>query len=130
MASEETVDGVVGEDPCDPYDDGTITVNVTDHRGERHALKALDGWRLMEVIRDWGLPIKAECGGACACGTCHVYVDPDWVGRLSAPTDEEMDQLDQIWAVKENSRLSCQILTAADLDGLEVTLAPGSEIDE
>jgi 2Fe-2S ferredoxin len=130
MDDERTMDPTVGGDPCDPYDDGVITVFVTDQKGERHALKAVDGWRLMEVIRDWGLPIRAECGGACACGTCHVYVDPEWMPRLAPATDEEMDQLDQIWAVKENSRLSCQILTAAELGGLEVALAPGSEIDE
>ncbi|WP_407695478.1 2Fe-2S iron-sulfur cluster-binding protein [Siculibacillus lacustris] len=106
-----------------------MEIRVTDFAGEVHALKAIDGWRVMEVIRDWGLPIKAECGGACACGTCHVYVDPQWVDKLPPPTDEEMDQLDQIYAVQENSRLSCQILTAQELDGLELQLAPGSEVD-
>lgn len=119
----------VGEDPCDLFEDGAIGVRVVDFDGKEHLLPAVDGWRLMEVIRDWGLPMKAECGGACACGTCHVFVDADWTDRLPPATDEEMDQLDQIWDVKENSRLSCQILMAEDLDGLRVTLAPGSELD-
>ena len=66
---------------------------------------------------------------ACACGTCHVYVDPEWVAKLPPATDEEMDQLDLIFEVQENSRLACQILTAEDLDGLKLTLAPGSEVE-
>ncbi|MER2606857.1 MAG: 2Fe-2S iron-sulfur cluster-binding protein [Siculibacillus sp.] len=106
-----------------------MKITIVDREGAEHVLAALDGWRVMEVIRDWGLPIKAECGGACACGTCHVYVDPEWMERLPPATDEEMDQLDQIFEVQENSRLACQILTAEDLDGLRLTLAPGSEID-
>ncbi|NWG47533.1 MAG: 2Fe-2S iron-sulfur cluster binding domain-containing protein [Alphaproteobacteria bacterium] len=102
-------------------------LTVIDREGVRHRLEALEGWRAMEVIRDHGLPIKAECGGACACATCHVYVDPDWLGRLHPPTDEEIDMLDQAFEVEENSRLSCQILMAPELDGLTLTLAPGSE---
>lgn len=123
------VEDHVGEDPCDFFDEGTIKIRVTDFDGKEHVLPAVDGWRVMEVIRDWGLPMKAECGGSCACGTCHVYVDPKWVDKLPPPTDEEMDQLDMIFGVEETSRLACQILTASDLDGLEIRLAPGSEID-
>ena len=103
-----------------------MKVVVTDRAGHVHDLEALDGWRVMEVIRDYGLPIKAECGGACACATCHVYVDPDWADRLIPPTDEEVDMLDQAFQVNERSRLSCQILMREDLDGLQVTLAPES----
>lgn len=55
---------------------------VKDHQGVEHTLEALEGWRVMEVIRDWGVGIKAECGGACACATCHVYVDPAWLNAL------------------------------------------------
>jgi 2Fe-2S ferredoxin len=83
----------------------------------------------MEVIRDWNLGIKAECGGACACATCHVYVDPAWLDKLIAPTDEEIDQLDMAMMVEDTSRLSCQILMSEALNGLKVTLAPGSEAD-
>ena len=103
---------------------------VVDREGVEHRLEALEGWRVMEVIRDWDLPIKAECGGACACATCHVYVDPAWVGKLVPPPDEEVDRLDEALAVEDNSRLSCQILMSPELDGLKVTLAPGSEVDE
>ncbi len=81
----------------------------------------------MEVIRDWGLDIKAECGGACACATCHVHVDGEWASALPPPTDEEIDMLDGAFEVTDTSRLSCQILLSAKLDGLRLRLAPGSE---
>lgn len=106
-----------------------IILNVTTMDGEDHHLIALEGWRAMEVIRDYGLPIKAECGGACACATCHVYVDPKWSDKLVSPTEEEEDRLDEAFEVKENSRLSCQILMSPALNGLHLTLAPGSEPD-
>jgi 2Fe-2S ferredoxin len=102
---------------------------VTDHAGTTHELEALEGWRVMEVIRDWGVGIKAECGGACACATCHVYVDPAWLDRLVPATDEEIDRLDEAMLVDDRSRLSCQILMSDALDGLRVTLAPGTEPD-
>jgi ferredoxin, 2Fe-2S len=81
------------------------------------------------VIRDWNIGIKAECGGACACATCHVYVDPEWVDRLVPMSDEEEERLDDAMLVKSTSRLSCQILMSDELDGLRVRLAPGSEPD-
>ena len=103
---------------------------VVDHDGNEHELEALEGWRAMEVIRDWGLDIKAECGGACACATCHVFVDEQWVERLEGPTEEEEDMLDTVPDVQLNSRLSCQILMTDELDGLKVTLAPSSRSEE
>jgi len=54
------VEDHVGEDPCDFFDEGTIKIRVTDFDGKEHVLPAVDGWRVMEVIRDWGLPMKAE----------------------------------------------------------------------
>ena len=78
----------------------------------------------MEIIRDHGLPIKAECGGACACATCHVYVDEEWQSKLPEPTDEEIDMLDSAMEVEDNSRLSCQLIFQPDYNGLKVTLAP------
>ncbi len=103
-----------------------MLIHVTDRHGERHALEALEGFRVMEIIRDWGLDIKAECGGACACATCHVYVAPEWVDKLYPPRDDEMDMLDGAFDVEATSRLSCQLIMSADLDGLELTLAPGT----
>lgn len=102
-------------------------IHVTDQDGQRHTLQALEGFRVMEIIRDWGLDIKAECGGACACATCHVYVAPEWAERLVKAEDEETDRLDEAFMVEDNSRLSCQILMSEELNGIELTLAPGSE---
>jgi ferredoxin, 2Fe-2S len=99
-------------------------IHVIDRAGERHSLEALEGWRVMEIIRDWGLPIEGLCGGACECGTCHVYVAPEWVSKLHPPRDDEENQLDTVPMTRATSRLSCQILWTPELDGLEVTLAP------
>lgn len=104
-----------------------MKIFVTDPDGKEHVLEALEGWRVMEIIKDYGLPLKAECGGACCCATCHVYVHEDWVDRLYAMREDEEDMLDEAIDVKENSRLSCQILMSADLDGLKVIIAPGTE---
>ena len=101
-----------------------IPIHVTDFDGKRHTLDGIEGWRVMEVIRDYGLPIKAECGGACACATCHVYVSPEWVEKLIPANSEEVMMLDDAMMVEENSRLSCQIILSPELEGLEVTLAP------
>lgn len=101
-----------------------MKILVTDLSGEEHELEGLDGWRLMEVIRDYGLPIKAECGGACSCATCHVYVAENWLKKLQPMREDEEDMLDEAIDVKDNSRLSCQIILSEDLDGLAVTLAP------
>jgi ferredoxin, 2Fe-2S len=108
-----------------PQDD--IVLLVVDHSGREHTLAALEGWRVMEVIRDWGVPLKATCGGACACASCHVYVDETWVERLMPPTAEEEDRLDEALAVERSSRLACEILMSPGISGLKVRLAPGSE---
>lgn len=102
----------------------TIPVQVTDYDGTTHTLDGIEGWRLMEVIRDYGLPIKAECGGACACATCHVYVEPAWLDKLVPPNADETMMMDDAMAVEDNSRLSCQIILTPELEGLQVTLAP------
>jgi ferredoxin, 2Fe-2S len=104
-----------------------IKVRMPD--GTVHPLEALADWRVMEVIRDWGLPIKAECGGACACATCHVWVGQDWFAKLVPPTKEELEMLDGAFQVDERSRLCCQIIMNEELDGLEVELAPESLAD-
>jgi ferredoxin, 2Fe-2S len=101
-----------------------VKIHVVDRDGAEHALDAVEGWRVMEIIREHGLPIKAECGGACACATCHVYVDAAWAGRLAGKTDEEEEMLDEAFDLREGSRLSCQIIMDEALDGLRVTLAP------
>jgi len=106
-----------------------MKIIVTDQAGEVHELEGLEGWRVMEVIRDWGLNIKAECGGALSCATCHCYVDGEWLDVVGAPSDDEEDMLDSVGDVKSNSRLSCQILCSDALDGLKLTLAPSAAKD-
>ncbi|MEO9297540.1 2Fe-2S iron-sulfur cluster-binding protein [Devosia alba] len=106
-----------------------MRIVITDQAGADHELEGLEGWRVMEVIRDWGLNIKAECGGALSCATCHVYVDKDWTAVVGAPSEEEEDMLDSVGDVRPNSRLSCQILLSDALDGLKLTLAPSAAKD-
>ena len=100
------------------------TVHVTDRDGIAHALDATTGWSVMEIIREAGLPIEAACGGCCACATCHVYVEPEWLPKLTAPNPDETMMLDEAFEVRDNSRLSCQLRFGDQLDGLTVTLAP------
>ena len=97
---------------------------VTDHDGDEQQIEGIDGWQLMEAIRDEGMEIKAECGGACACATCHVYIDEEWKNKIPEKSEEEIDMLDLAFDVQENSRLSCQIIITPNLEGLKVTLAP------
>lgn len=106
-----------------------MKVLATDQKGETHELEALEGWRLMEILRDWELPIKAECGGACACATCHVFVDPEWLDKLEPAREDEEEMLDMLPDFEDNSRLSCQIIMREELDGIKVQLAP-SALDE
>jgi 2Fe-2S ferredoxin len=101
-----------------------MKIIATDRKGAQSSIEGRDGWTVMEILRDAGLPITAECGGACACATCHVYVTGGWYEKLAPPSDGEVDMLDMALAVEPNSRLSCQIVCAQDLDGIEVALAP------
>ena len=104
-----------------------MKIYVIDLEGKEHALEAVEGWRVMEIIREYGLPIKAECGGACACATCHVYVDEGWVNKIPPMREDEEEMLDEAFEVQENSRLSCQIILDEPLDGLKVTLVEGDD---
>jgi len=104
----------------------TIHIHVELPDGSRHKLEAPEGYRVMEVIRDYGLPIRAECGGACACATCHIRVADEWVERVIPPRDDELDKLDEIHGADDNSRLSCQLLTDSAIDGLVVRLEADS----
>ncbi len=103
-----------------------MKIYVTDKNGTEHELDAPADWTVMEVIRDNGIEILAQCGGSCACATCHVYVDEAWAKDLPAPTEEEIGMLDGAFDVKDNSRLSCQLVCSQPLNGLKVKLAPGS----
>jgi len=103
-----------------------MKVYLTDMQGKEHELQATEEWTLMEIIREGGVPILAQCGGSCACATCHVYIDPAWKSKLPEPSEEEIGMLDGTFDVTEDSRLACQVVFTKDLDGLRVTLASGS----
>jgi len=100
-------------------------ISLTDQSGATHRLQAAEGWRVMEIIRDSGFAIAAECGGAGACATCHVHVAGEWAMRLHEPGEDEEDRLDTVAEYTANSRLSCQIIWTEALDGLQVSL-PGA----
>ncbi|HEY1711064.1 MAG TPA: 2Fe-2S iron-sulfur cluster-binding protein [Rhizomicrobium sp.] len=101
-----------------------MKIVATDRKGAEHTLEGRDGWSVMEILRDGGLPVAAECGGACACATCHVYVTGGWAEKLPSKSDAETDMLDMALAVEDNSRLSCQIVCGPEIDGITVTIAP------
>ena len=94
-------------------------ITFIDHGGESRTVDAENGATVMETAIKNGIPgIEAECGGACACATCHVYVDEAWTEIVGAPSPMEEDMLDFGFDVKPNSRLSCQLKVSDQLDGL------------
>src|ERR671924_509613 len=100
-------------------------INFVDHRGETRTIEVENGATVMEAAIRNAIPgIEAECGGACACATCHVYVDEAWKEKTGDPSPMEEDMLDFAFDVKPSSRLSCQIKVTEDLDGLVVTVPP------
>jgi 2Fe-2S ferredoxin len=89
--------------------------------GERIDTEGQNGATVMETAIMNGVPgIVAECGGACTCATCHVYVDADWTETVGGPSNMEEDMLDFAFDVKPNSRLSCQIKVRDEFEGLVV----------
>lgn len=103
-----------------------MNLTVYDQLGKRYDLSR-SAATVMEMIRDEGLAIAAQCGGTASCATCHVYIDPDWLDRLPPAEPHELDMLEIGTDPRPESRLSCQLRTSATLDGLIVTLAPGTE---
>ena len=101
-----------------------MKIKVTDREGKRHELEGDSNSTLMEILRDAGLDIEAACGGCCACATCHVYINDQWLEKISPKDDDEESMLDQAFDVRNSSRLSCQINLSEDLDGIELELAP------
>jgi 2Fe-2S ferredoxin len=100
-----------------------VKINFIDHKGQTQTVDAEPGSTVMEAaIRNAVPGILAECGGACACATCHVYVDEEWKEKTGAPSPMEEDMLDFAFDVRPTSRLSCQIKVSAELDGLKVTV--------
>lgn len=98
-------------------------VTYIEHSGKEHVIDVAAGATVMEGAVKNNVPgIDADCGGACACATCHVYVDDAWIARTGKAASMEESMLDFAEGVTPNSRLSCQITVTADLDGLVVRL--------
>ena len=96
-------------------------LNFIDFAGTSRTVEAAAGSTIMEAAIKNAIPgIEAECGGACACATCHVYVDDAWLERVGPPSSMEEDMLDFAYDVRPNSRLSCQVKVTDTLDGLIV----------
>jgi len=100
-----------------------VKIIYIEHSGRAHEVDAREGVSLMEIAVKHGVPgIDADCGGACACATCHVFVDPSWQDRVSPQTPIEASMLEFAEGVEANSRLACQIQIKSDHDGLTVRL--------
>ena len=97
---------------------------VEDRDGKTHEVEANEGLSFMEILRDAGLDIEAACGGCCACATCHVYINDQWINKLPKIEEEEEGMLDQAFNVKKNSRLSCQLEFSEEINEIELILAP------
>jgi len=99
-------------------------ITYIEFNGKEHVVDVKNGMTVMEGARDNGIPgIEADCGGACACSTCHVYVAPDWVGKIPGKEAMEEDMLDFAFNPDpDRSRLTCQIKVTDDLDGLVVNM--------
>ena len=97
-------------------------ITYIDHEGTERVVEASNGETVMEVAVKNAVPgIDADCGGACACATCHVYVDESFMDKVGTPEAMEQSMLDFAENVQSNSRLSCQIQMSDALDGLRVT---------
>lgn len=113
---------------ADAADTPDLRLRVLLPNGGRFEPPAAVGYRVMELLRFSGVPIKAECGGACVCSTCHVRIPGAWRDLLPPPSDEELAKLDEIPTADESSRLACQLVMTEELDGLEVEVQPDSII--
>ena len=102
-------------------------IKYIEHSGKEHEADVPEGWSVMEgAVKNLIPGIDADCGGACACATCHVYVDPAWAAALPAKAEMEETMLDFAQDAQANSRLSCQLRVTSDMDGLIVRV-PSSQ---
>lgn len=99
-------------------------LRVIDREGVEHELTVTAGQKLMEILRELDYGVAAMCGGMCACATCHVYVDSEWLERLEPAMSDESELIQELVHRTERSRLSCQLEVTEQLSGLRVTIAP------
>ena len=97
-------------------------VTYQDLKGNSKTIEIENGLSVMEGAIQNEIPgIDADCGGAMACATCHVYVKDEWLDKIPKAEDAEIDMIDMAYEPKKNSRLSCQIIVSDELNGIEVT---------
>ncbi len=103
-----------------------LSVTVIDpSNGKTTRVEVGEDTPLMYALRDAGLPVEGTCGGYASCGSCHVFVAPEWIDKLGPRDDIELEMLDLLDAYDpQRSRLSCQIVMRPEWDGLTVELAP------
>jgi len=98
-------------------------ITYIEHSGKSHTQEVSNGMSVMEGAVQNNIPgIDADCGGSCACATCHVYVDEKWFDKLPKKEIAEEDMLDMAFEPKKFSRLTCQIVVTDELDGLVVKM--------
>ena len=98
-------------------------ITYIEHNGKSHEIEVANGLSVMEGAVQNNIPgIDADCGGSCACATCHVYVDEKWFEKLQKKENAEQDMLDMAFEPKKFSRLACQITATDELDGLVVKM--------
>ena len=96
-------------------------IKYVEHNGKEHEVEVPEGWTVMEgAVKNLIPGIDADCGGACACATCHVYVEQSFLDKLPPKSDMEETMLDFAQELEPNSRLSCQIKVTPEHDGLVV----------
>jgi 2Fe-2S ferredoxin len=107
--------------PAVDYQRRVTRIKYIENEGTEHVVDVPDGLSVMEGAVRYTIPgIDGDCGGACACATCHVYVEEGWMEKLPPMRELERDMLDFAFDVKENSRLACQIKVSPETEGLVV----------
>lgn len=99
-----------------------IKLKFISNEGEK-VVEANEGVSILEIARLNDINLMGACEGACACGTCHVYIDEQHLAKIEKPSENEENVLDIVFNLQQNSRLACQIITCKELDGAEITVA-------
>ncbi len=120
------VDSVKGIDETEA---AFLKMNVKLGSGETIVVDAVPEMRILDLLRASGVPIKAECGGACVCATCHIRLPEKWLALIPKANEEELHKLDEIPGADDSSRLACQIEMTEELDGLEFEITADSLSD-